>query len=198
MKKYHCILFIFFAVSGYAQKKTDYGKVKEENKFDCAIHAQGDSALYGVVNICDSKNELEIRLTGIYMPHGNSELIILTFDNQKWDVKKYTYTRQVPASKLEYTSFKTDAENASINKYLFNNLFDTLKQNNIFLLPGQGELPVTRSIHDGALYTLTFKAGNRFRSYSFDNPESYQQEYANIPEFKEYATIVHALKKLFN
>ena len=76
-------------------------------------------------------------------------------------------------------------------------LYDSLKANNIFLLPGQEELKISPGVMDGLLYLLTLKAGKSFRSYRFNNPEFYLQQYPTIKEFREYAAIVKHLSSLF-
>jgi len=75
----------------------------------------------------------------------------------------------------------------------FDTIFATLKANKIFTLPDQKELKTKGSVDDGTEYQLTFKAGDKFRSYEFQNPEIFTRYNKDIPEFVSYANIVETL-----
>ena len=77
--------------------------------------------------------------------------------------------------------------------YSFDSIFISLKKNRIFLLPDQEELILEGGIDDGYDYMLTFKAGNKFRTYEFSNPEGYREYNDNIKELEYYVNITNIL-----
>ena len=198
---YRCILIfiLLFPCRLPAQEKPVFGEVKADKLFKCTEYAERD-AVYAtcnpVENICNSKYELEIRLHYYSMPHGGEGLIIVTYGNNKWDARMYKYERASLGYQLQYTIAKPEFNN--MYNYSFSLVFDTLKSNHIFLLPSQAELPVKGWVSDGVGYAITFKAGDQFRTYYFNNPKSYMQMNENLPELKQYETIVRNLFNLFN
>lgn len=188
------ILISFFITNCFAQDSLDFGKVKRDTAFDC-IKSKTIEADFGISSICNSKNQFELRLTMYLFPKGGSELIILTYDNQKWDVKKYEHRYGALGSKLASTYYQGSYDR--VHNYIFKLVFDTLKKNGAFTLPNQKELNLKGNVFDGALYKLTFKANNNFRSYWFENPETYLEENPEIKELKKYSAIVKILNSLF-
>ena len=142
------------------------------------------------------KNQFELRLTMYRRPSGGSELIIFTYNNQqKWDVKKYERRYGWLGSRLILTYYQGSYDR--VQNYIFKLVFDTLKNNGTFTLPNQEELNLNRNVFDGAAYKLTFKANNNFRSYWFENPESYLEDNPEVIELKKYSIIVKILYSLF-
>jgi hypothetical protein len=81
----------------------------------------------------------------------------------------------------------------------FSSIFDSLKENEIFLLPNQNELKYDSDklkIYDGGGYKLTFKVNNSFRSYAYNNIKQYAETYPTIKEFKEFENIVEYMNRL--
>jgi hypothetical protein len=77
--------------------------------------------------------------------------------------------------------------------YSYDSIFTSLKKNRIFLLPGQEELVLEGAVDDGYDYVLSFKAGNKFRSYEFSNPDIYREYNDNIRELENYVNIANIL-----
>ncbi len=185
--------FLGVASVSVAQTKLNFGNVKADSNFKCKENFDGD---YNVVqNICDSKNELEIRLKSSSMPHGNSDLIMLTYNNSKWSAKKYIFIRSAVYDIVSSVELKPNDD--SMFNYVLSLIYDSLKINNIFLLPDQRTLELKGNISDGALYVLTFKASDKFRSYFFSNPKGYIIDNPEIKELNQYCTIVNYIRSLF-
>ena len=72
-------------------------------------------------------------------------------------------------------------------------LFSTLKKNRIFVLPDQKDLTLKSGVDDGNEYILTFKAGNKFRSYEFNNPDLYLVSNKKVSELENYVNIINIL-----
>jgi hypothetical protein len=200
MKLIGVLTFISLTLFGKAQKTLDYGEVKADVNFKCPETAHWDSAIFGVGNICDSKNELEIRFNTAFSPL-MSNLIMITFANGKWSARQFI-TKQGGSvgNKTECTTILQDPYAKQIYDSVFAALFETLKQNNVFLLPNRNELTkpnATEAVNDGMYYDLTFKVGDKFRAYHFDNPKAYKQSYPDMIEYKNYTSIVDALTNLF-
>lgn len=178
----------------FAQDSLDFGKVKQDPAFDC-VKSKTIEADFGMSSICNSKNQFELRFTMYRRPQGGSELIIFTYNNQKWDIKKYEKRYGTLGVKLISTNYQGNFDR--VNNYVFKLVFDTLKNNGVFTLPNQGELNLKRNVFDGAAYKLTFKANTNFRSYWFENPETYLEDNREVIELKKYSTIAKILKSLF-
>jgi hypothetical protein len=88
----------------------------------------------------------------------------------------------------------------------FENVLRMLLQKNLTSLPGQHELkPKMKNyrivngkkaeqvyyITDGQSYTVEFKIGNRYRIYTFVNPDIYSKLYDDVQELKDYVAIVN-------
>ena len=74
----------------------------------------------------------------------------------------------------------------------FDTLFVILKNNNIFILPDQRSLIQDSVLNDRILYTIIFKAGDKFRTYSFFDLESNKSNYGKLTEFENYENITKA------
>lgn len=181
-------LLLFCANISHAQTKPDPGKVKADSMFSCDSNPE----------ICASKNKIEIMLNTITLPNGANELIILYFNNSKWNAEKYRYEKSPIGNTVESTVIQPNTDNEKIAQSVFRLIFDTLKKNNIFLLSDQKDLKMERTITDGVSYIITFKVDNNYRSYHFDNPKMYLKEYPKIKELKQYETIVKYLNSIWN
>jgi hypothetical protein len=51
-------------------------------------------------------------------------------------------------------------------------------------------------VMDGEAYTVEIKIGDKFRVYTFDNPDTYSKFYDNVSELKDYLKIVETFDKL--
>ncbi len=132
-----------------------YGSVKADSNFSC-----NDSSLqsdvekrYGLNKICDSKNNIEIRLSGEYFPFLVSQLYVLTNNGSTWTATEYESHRHYKES----DSLKRLSSFSIKSQEIIKKLFDTLIQNNVFNLPNQTDLKVQEIVYDGSFYSLTFK-----------------------------------------
>jgi hypothetical protein len=195
MERLLLILLLSFLIPNcYAQDSLNYGKVKPDTAFDC----KNDNSRWpdlGVGSICNSTNEFELRLQGFDRPGSYSQMIVLTYKDKKWDVKKYERRGSSLGNALTSTSYNNNYDR--VQKYIFGLVFDTLRNNGAFTLPNQEELHVKGDIMDGAAYRLTFKVNKYFRSYWFENPEDYLEQNPNVTELKKYIAIVRILNSLF-
>lgn len=171
------IILLFSPVISFSQMRIDLGKVKGDSVCDFKDAAFAD--------ICKSENQLDIFLL-IRSMLLEVEAVNLSFDGQKWKAVKY----EGPWYNAKKDSFTL------IPTVSFDSVFSALKANNIFLLPDQHDLKnVKGEVLDGAWYVIAFKAGNKFRHYSTDNPDVYLEykENKHIPEFYNYVKIIEIL-----
>jgi hypothetical protein len=130
-----------------------------------------------------------------------NELIILSFNSNKWIAEKY-YPQYITKRKKilsEILMKKTKTDSAG----LFMSIFDSLKSNQLFLLPDQRTV-IKRTINegviavsDGVLYTITYKVGNLYRRYYYGNPEIFATHYPKELEYKQVIAIIHLLDNIF-
>lgn len=187
------LLLSFIAADCCAQDSLDFGKVKADTAFNCKEERPKHPYL-GIIDICNSKNQFELRLAMMNRPHGGKIVIILTYNDKKWDVKKYTTELTGLGELFTTSSYRYEDY---MKNYIFGIVFDSLKKNNVFTLPGQEELNLKGLIFDGAAYQVTFKVNNSFRSYWFENPEDFLEENPGVTELKNYIEIVRSLTHLF-
>jgi hypothetical protein len=178
-----------------AQTHLDFGKIISDSAFDCAKNGQWESGLFNINSICDSKNQFELRLTTFGRPNGFTELILLTFDKQKWDIKKYENSRGTIGRKMTQTTFQPT--NDTSTNFIYRLVFDTLRANDAFSLPDQATLNLKGHAADGAAYMLTFKVMDKFGSYRFRNLEYFSSVNTDIIELKKYSAIMKMLRGLF-
>jgi len=193
------LFFIVFLLPflGNAQKEPDFGEIRADNSFNCGGIAIRDSILFGVNEICNSKNHFEFRLSSFYRPGLTRELIILSYNNSSWDIRKYTVKPGSFGLQKSLTSFDSLYENNPVASLSFHIILDTLKNNKAFLIPSQSELKDKLQIFDGPLYIIAFKLGNKFRSYRYENPEIYIKEFPGISEYVKLKNIITILKNFF-
>lgn len=177
-----------------SRNKIGYGSVKSDPSFSCN-DTQNQVEIYCRLDkICNSKNELEIRLAVEYKPLADFALYVLTKNDNGWTATKYSrdFHHSNNNNSIPITSHKLNVQQ-DIEK-----LFDTLKQNDVFSLPDQKDLKVQDYVDDGSWYTLTFKVGEKFRKYEFNNPDIYQEEFGQVVEFKKYLNIANIFYNSFH
>jgi len=202
------LLFILLLTSTrvFSQGTMDMGKVKADDRFDCSSYTLIDplygnwpyiDSVYGIKKICDSKNEIEIRFTACYGPMPMFDIVILSLNKDQWVAKKFQFyirdyldidsARNANSGKVIVSTLKADQG--------FNSVFNKLKENNVFSLPNLREIknkphgPVC-----GLMCIVTFKADDKYRTYSFSNPD-YYAENSSRKIFKNYNNIVEILSK---
>ncbi len=186
------LILLFVSSQTLAQDQLNYGKVLTDKDFTCNTRPFLDS-FFNLANICDAKNELEIRLRISYMPLPDFDFIVVTYDGNKWAATKYEENWGDPStSGAQIKSYKLQPSRD------FETIFSALKRNNIFTLPNQSDINIKRNILDGVVYTLTFKAGDKFRTYYFDNPTEYRKQNKKMQEFKNYERIATILYSWFD
>lgn len=150
-------------------------------------------------SILKSGNKIEIRFMR-FPSFENSDCTILSF-NKKWSAK-YFYSKPGKDSLL--------SKDIS-NKVNLDTLFARLVSNNIFSLPDQDSLktgnyyyhPDTNefssmemAVNDGIGYIVEFKVGDRYRHYSYSNPDTYADFYPHVYELRDFTNIVAIFKEL--
>lgn len=75
----------------------------------------------------------------------------------------------------------------------YDSIFFKLRNNKIFLLPDQTQLKLNGSVDDGHDYRVYFKAGKKFRTYAFANPDIYKKHNPDIVEIDNYIAIIDVL-----
>ena len=178
---------IFISLSTFSQKQLTLGKVNADKNF-CKGEDSHDSS-----NICNSKNQLEIwfanRSVSISDWDMDYSLIKLQYNESGWKAVKYVYKLTESDSNPYKAIYEIDKEIALKPPTGFENIFSELKQNNIFTLPDQQKLIPDSVMNGGNFYNLTFKARNKFRSYTFFNPERYKEKYETLTELRNYEKI---------
>ena len=203
MKLLFTLLILFTSFAAFCQDKIEFGAIRSDSSFK-ANHRTSyvDSLNFGIGNILNSNNELEIRLLTAVLPHAGGDIIILTYNNGTWDARKCRFEKThfyptISVTNIDVSNIKPYPADKTIFDKYFEDIFDTLKQNNIFLLPDIRELKYDKEIFDGVGFSLTFKVKNQFREYYFDNPGQYAEMNPDIPEFKQYDRIVREIRSLF-
>jgi hypothetical protein len=168
-------IFLLIVETGFSQGNLDFGEVNGKSIKTCLETTDG--------KICRSKNYLEICLSGASLLALKYKTVILSNDGLKWSAIMY----------------KGDWSQNRIDTFIlnpvttFDTIFAKLKSNRIFTLPDQKGLKTKGSVDDGTDYQLTFKAGDRFRSYEFRNPDIFIKYNKDVPEFANYVNIVEIL-----
>ena len=105
-----------------------------------------------------------------YAPTPQFHLYVLTKNDTNWTAAKYFRSR---AGYTDSKAMVADSIRLSSSADIMT-MFSRLEQNNFSSLPDQESLG-SKYYADGDLYTLTFKNGATFRSYSFNNPELFKE-----------------------
>ena len=182
------LIFTFGQTITFGQLNFDISKVKGKTKSHFKKYRKtSKNSTFETVSIFYSKNKYEICLSAFYGPNGGFAEYKLYSNGEEWKA-------------IKWESDFVNLYDTTINKYkkLKPNNWDTvlnkLNELSIFLLPNQITLErKTRkecSVFDGAMYSISFKIGKRFRIYSFDNPDICANKFKDILEYKKYNEIV--------
>jgi hypothetical protein len=184
MKLIFLILLVFGSRS-FSQSQLEFGRVKADKHFSCESPSFLDR-FDSLQAICKSENQLELRLRISYNPTLNYALIVVTYNGKTWTATKYESTNMSKPKPFKLQALKA-----------YDSIFLELKRNNIFLLPNQSKISHKVEVLDGVGYHLTFKAGNKFRQFEFDNPSDYSQNHKDVKAFQNYNNIVEILTTWF-
>jgi hypothetical protein len=190
-------LILLSSTNANSQNQLDFGEVRVDSSFNCTDRIVRDSFPFGIENICNSRNYFEIRLKSAYLPHGNRELYILTYNDSSWQVRKYIVKGTSLGLSLTQISILPKLYKEKDPDYFYRHFFTELKTNKAFTLPQQSELKHELSIFDGSVHIITFKIGNKFRTYSYSNPESYTEKFPNIEEYKYVNKVIKDFQEIF-
>lgn len=179
-------ILLIFSCQALAQPKYDIQKVLNDINFSCNDEYFRTGINFKFKEICESQNIIEIRLFVMHSFGRHDDNIILAFDGNNWRYKKGR------TNELFFTS-QDSVKYAKLSQTL-NDLID----NNIFGLPDQSEikLPYEMIVWDGVSYAISYKVEDRFRIYSFNNPQDFANEFKNITEFRNFCNIVTLLKDI--
>ena len=198
--RYLVFFFIiqFSSTVSNGQKDINLGEVSYDSLFNCndSLRRGLNERHYGIPNICDSKNDIEIRLNGISRPGSTREFIIFSYKDGKWDAKKYILSGGMFGPKQTTISFRFPDQSITENPaciYILNHLIE----NKIFLVPDQSKSIPEGYLAHGAFLTLSYKTKDLFRSYSFQHPDSYLQEHPDSKEYVYLKEIVNTLNEIF-
>ena len=188
MKLRSLLLFFLMSFHFIVAAQLDYGKVKGRKDY-CKKHTPCKCDSLNT-HICNSKNELEIRVDYV-----DSNMVqhfqMLTYDSsKKWsaivilDTLVYARDRRTLVKKSSRT-YALDPVTS------FENIYNELKNNNIFRLTDINEF-------SGRSYTLTYKAGDKIRQYSFPDPVQLRVFNPARGGMKRYSNIVDIFTNQFN
>jgi len=188
------IALILISFKAFPQKQLKFGKVIADKSF-CK-----DASLLDSNNICNSENQLELwfAIRSISMNDMNLDysLIKLQYNDSGWKAVRYVYKLTELASNPYKAIYEIDKEIPLKAPTAFETIFSELKKNNIFTLPDQQELIPDSVMNGGNFYNLTFKARNKFRTYTFFNPEDYKEKFETLTELKYYTKIAFLFNSL--
>lgn len=135
-------------------------------------------------SITKSVNLLEIRL----YTHGQLSgdyCKILSFDGAKWNIEQYDKSR-----------FAVKRIQTSASQINFITVMDSLKSNQIFTLPHQSELQLSGGVDCGTHYLLAYKAGTKFRTYTFSNPSAFLDMNPDCGPLQNYINVIRIFDHL--
>ncbi|HSU27596.1 MAG TPA: hypothetical protein VLJ68_04390 [Chitinophagaceae bacterium] len=187
---------LLIPVLSFAQKAPDPGPVKTNPNFGCSA-SDPDTVKMGIGTICTSKNEIEIRLRAAYHPTLSQDMAVLSFKNGKWKAKMIRLRPGTFGLRLETVSFVEEVHFAKSNRVFFDSLFLVLKENNIFLLPDQLELGKNIQVSDGTDYTITYNVRGKYRTFRYNNPEIYLQQFPDEPAYRQLKVIISTMMRIF-
>jgi len=180
MKLRPLLLFIFLSCHFISVAQINYGKVKEEKQY-CKPQKKQCKCDSLSTNICNSKNELEIRIN-YNDSNAVTHFLMLTYDSiKKWSA--IVILDSFIFKDDRRTLIRESSQTYSLTPVIsFDSIFNELKKNKIFRLPGISNF-------NGGGIILTYKAGNKIRHYNFPDPaqlrlfnptRSGMNRYANI------------------
>lgn len=172
----------------FSQSHLDYGKVLADKGFLCDTNKfKQELCTYyksstGVKTICQSKNELEIRLYTTWSVIPGWSLYIITYHEGQWNAQEYWYNfgRKTFDTLQPVKTFSLKPD------YSFDSLFRKVKQNNIFTLPDAWTIKFEDDCSDPPYNVITYKVKNKFRKYRVDYPCNYQEKYPKVKTFEYY------------
>ena len=195
----YLILFLFFPLtplSSKAQKELNLGEVSYDSLFNCndSFRNRLNERLFNVPVICDSKNDIEIRLSEFSRPGGTRQFIILSYKDGKWDAKKYMNSIGKLGRKQTVISLDLSIYDGMYPEYHpCIQILNHLVENKIFLIPDQSkDIP---SLTHAAYFILSYKTNDIFRAYYFRHPDVYFQEHPSNDN-KEYLYLKEIIKTL--
>ena len=156
--------------------------------------------------IHESENKVEIRFYKLENLSNTKDLKILVLRDDSWEGTLYSESNY---PKIRIKKFELEAPGG------FQEFFMMLLQNNLTSLPDQKELkPKMKKygavhekrgraeqiilINDGQSYTVEFKIGDKYRIYTFHNPDTYSEFYDNVQELKDYVKIKNIFETELN
>jgi hypothetical protein len=179
-------VFQFFSCCCFAQRQLDFGEIPRAVDSSFLGFFQRQYTVSGLIPLTESKNQLEIRYYAFGMFGGHCS--ILSFDGYRWHFVH---------SELSYDTSKTTRfDTIDIAQPILEDSFDSLKVNKLFYLEGQRMLNIEQLVWDGAQGFVSYKAGNAFGTYDFDNPCDYANLRKNIAELKYYCNVESTFNKL--
>jgi hypothetical protein len=196
------LIFFFIAqltgIISSGQKDLEIGDVITDTAFNCSdsLHRKFSERLFSIAAICDSKNDIEIRL--ISSSIRLTEVIIFSYKDGKWDAKKYINSVGGLGWKQTTISLNFSTYDGMYPEYhpcihILNHLID----NKIFLVPDQSKSIPEEYFGHGRFLTLLYKTKDLFRSYSFQYPDSYLQKHPDSKEYVYLKEIVKTLREIF-
>lgn len=193
------LIFILVSIHFISLAQLNYGKVKEEKRY-CKLKTSAckcDSSKFSSPDICNSKNEFEVRISFIDSNNVNY-FYLLSYDSaNKWSgiVILDSFIRMSDNWTLVKKSSRTYPLIPAIS---FDSIFNELKANKIFKLPGDifdyGE----------TIYSVAYKVGNKIRQYQFSAPgkfnniNHFNSRFLNIADRKRYFNIAGIFTSQFN
>jgi len=201
--RYLIFFFIiqFVSTTSNAQKDLNLGEVNYDSLFHCndSLRRRLNERWYNIPAICDSKNDIEIRLNGFSNLRTSKEFIIFSYRDGKWEAKKYTNTIGRHGPKQTIISLNFSPYDGMYPEYHpCIHILNHLIENKIFLVPDQSNTIPDGYLNHGIFLTLSYKTKDLFRSYSFPHPDSYLQEHPGNKEYIYLKEIIKTLQEIFN
>lgn len=198
--KYLLIEFLSFFLTKQvkSQRFFDLGLVRYDSLFNCTDSAslRFNDKRFGVSDICESGNEIEIRLKLYYRPGSSSDLFIFSFNKEKWDVRKFKLRGGYLGQELTTTIYTNLNQSYLGTDQTCSWILNQLIANKIFSLPDQHELNHEQIAFDGLAILISFKVRDKFRRYWYENPESYCEAYPGAIEYPCIVEIIKTIKSL--
>lgn len=150
--------------------------------------------------IDESENKVEIRFYKHEELSSTKDLKVLVLNGDSWKGIQYSESNY---PKVRIKKYDLVAQNG------FAELVEMLFRNSLTSLPSQKELePKMKKFvdtvrgraeqkiqtTDGQSYTVEFKIGDKYRVYTFYNPDTYSSFYDEVQELKDYV----AIKNIFD
>ena len=198
------LIFFFIiqltAVISSGQKDLEIGDVITDTTLNCndSLRRRLNERWYNIPAICDSKNDIEIRLNGFSNPRTSKEFIIFSYRDGRWEAKKYTNTIGKHGPKQIIISLNFSPYDGLYPEYHpCIHILNHLIENKIFLIPDQSKSIPGEYLGHGAFLTLSYKTQDLFRSYSFQHPDNYLKEHPDNKEYVYLKEIVKTLQEIF-